>query len=78
VVLRDFVHGNQLLVHYIDRLQRIVRKQSAPILHAWWHLGQAAICVAGKLESASATIFTGVPHLQRHNTTILAMWGLLH
>ena len=51
---------------------------SAPILRAWWHLGQAAICVAGKLESASATTFTGVPHLQRHNTRILAMWDLLH
>jgi hypothetical protein len=46
------------LVHYIDRLQRIVRKQSAPILHAWWHLGQAAICVEGELESALATTFT--------------------
>src|SRR5262252_6863965 len=45
----------------------------APILRAWWHLGQAAICVAGELKLASATTFTGVPHLQRHNATSLAM-----
>src|SRR5215831_5134633 len=44
-----------------------------PILRSWWHLGQAAICVAGELKLASATTFTGVPHLQRHNATSLAM-----
>src|SRR5215813_5468968 len=46
---------------------------SAPILRSWWHLGQAAICVAGELILASATTFTGVPHLQRHNANSLAM-----
>src|SRR5262249_16785371 len=42
-------------------------------LRSWWHLGQAAICVAGELKLASATTFTGVPHLQHHNATSLAM-----
>src|SRR5262252_7846283 len=46
---------------------------SAPILRSWWHLGQAAICVAGELKLASATTFTGVPQLQHHNATSLAM-----
>src|SRR5262249_16067449 len=46
---------------------------SAPILRSWWHLGQAAICVAGELKLASATTFTGVPHLRPHNATSLAI-----
>src|SRR4030095_6149432 len=37
------------------------------------HFGHDAICSADGLEPASATTFARVPHLQRHNATILVM-----
>src|SRR5262249_49750372 len=37
------------------------------------HFGHNAICSADGLEPASATTFARVPHLQRHNATILLM-----
>ena len=46
---------------------------SAYIWHGSRHVGHDAACVADEAESASATTFTRVPHLQRHNATILAM-----
>src|SRR5262249_44200910 len=44
-----------------------------PILRSCWHLGQAAFCVAGGRNLASATAFMGVPHFQRNNAPSLAM-----
>ena len=46
---------------------------SAYIGHGSRHVGHDAACVADEAESASATTFTRVPHVQRHNATILAM-----